>query len=85
MNEIIFICKDCGANWSQGEFSKECIQCGGGALQRNCILCNGKCKSTYSRAVIDSWDTGEAHWVGNCRLPADEKQIYMKAWLEDNN
>jgi hypothetical protein len=84
VNESTFLCSDCGANWSLGEFSRECIQCGGGALQRNCKLCNGKCKSNYNRAVIDSWDTGEAHWIGSCQLSADEKQKYMKAWLKDN-
>ncbi len=84
MNDLIYLCSDCGANWSLGEFSKECIQCGGGAMERNCALCNGKCKSIYKRAPIDSWDSGEAHWIGSCQLPADEKQQYMEAWLKKN-
>ena len=47
-------------------------------MQHNCILCNGRCDSVYLRAVLDSWDSGEAHWIGSCNLPEEEKQRLMK-------
>jgi len=76
--EITYCCSSCKAIWSQGEFGRDCPECGGGAMQRNCILCNGQCDSVYQRAVIDSWDSGEAHWIGSCNLPEEEKQKLLK-------
>ena len=76
MNDIIK-CSSCSADWSANSFSEECAECGGGAMERNCFVCNGRCNSVYKRAVLDSWDTGEAHWVGCCKLPPEEKIKYM--------
>ena len=76
--EIIFQCSSCEAIWSEGEFGEDCLECGGGAMERNCYLCNGQCGSVYLRAVIDSWDTGEAHWNGGCKLPEEEKQKLIR-------
>jgi len=47
-------------------------------MKRNCILCNGQCDSVYLRAVLDSWDAHEAHWIGSCKLAEEEKQRLMK-------
>jgi len=84
VSEQAYICTSCGANWGEGEYSDDCMECGGGDMERSCILCGGRCGSVYKRAVIDSWDTGEAHWIGGCKLPPSEKQKCMKEWIENN-
>jgi len=68
-----FLCNSCGVNWSDGEFKPDCPECGGGALERSCLLCDGKCGSIWKRALLDSWDFKEAHWVGGCILPKEEQ------------
>ena len=73
MVEENYQCSSCGANWTGDEYSDDCMECGGGAMEHNCILCGGHCGSVFKRAVIDSWDTGEAHWIGGCQLPPNEK------------
>ena len=75
MSEQNYLCTSCGANWTEGEYSDDCRECGGGAMERSCILCGGRCGSIFKRAVIDSMDTGEAHWVGSCKLPPGENKI----------
>ena len=82
MSEIIYRCGQCGANWTANQYTKDCNQCGGGSMYRGCILCDGRCGTVYNRAVIDSWDSGEAHWVGACKLPEEEKNILAKEWLD---
>jgi hypothetical protein len=62
-------CTTCGADWSEGRFGAECVECGGGALERACVLCGGRCGQTWRRAVTDSHDFREAHWHGRCALP----------------
>lgn len=71
-------CTHCNVNWSSGQYSEVCDQCGGGALLRSCPVCNGQCGAEFSRAVLDSWDTGIAHWIGACRLPLEEQQKLMQ-------
>lgn len=63
-----YFCHNCGANWSQGQYSPGCPQCGGGALERACLVCKGRCGRRWQRAVLDSWDFGTAHWGGQCAL-----------------
>jgi eukaryotic-like serine/threonine-protein kinase len=63
-----WICHNCGANWSQGQYRPGCPQCGGGALERACPLCHGRCGRRWQRAVLDSWDFNLAHWAGGCGL-----------------
>ena len=84
MPEQTYSCVNCSANWSAGEYTGDCTLCGGGAIERDCVLCAGRCGSVYKRAVIDSWDSGEAHWIGSCLLPVDEKRKCMEAWLAKN-
>ncbi len=71
-------CTNCGADWSRGQFGEECPQCGGGALERSCLVCRGRCGATWKRAVLDSQDENEAHWIGGCGLPQDEQIELMK-------
>ena len=74
-------CTNCGANWSEGHFTEECLQCGGGAMERPCGVCKGRCGQSWKRAVIDSQDENEAHWVGACGLSREEQMALMKAQL----
>ncbi len=39
---------------------------GGGAMGRDCPVCDGACGAEWRRAVEDSLEAGEAHWVGAC-------------------
>src|SRR5581483_7936544 len=59
-------CRNCGANWSQGQWSLECPQCGGGALEMACPICDGTCGQRLVRAIVDSQDYNRAHWIGGC-------------------
>lgn len=59
-------CTTCGADWSAGAHSTDCVECGGGALTTPCPYCDGYCGATWRRAVLDSQDAGEAHWLGQC-------------------
>jgi hypothetical protein len=76
-------CRSCGAHWSGGAFTAECRECGGGAMTRACLLCGGRCGAAWTRAPLDSWDFSEAHWVGGCALPPDEKLAVMRDLTED--
>jgi hypothetical protein len=64
--EPALVCYSCGADWSRGKFSQDCRECGGGALDVPCPMCDGTCGQRWRRAVIDSHDEHESHWVGNC-------------------
>jgi hypothetical protein len=59
-------CYTCGADWSKGDWTKDCLECGGGALKGPCVFCGGKCGGESSRAIMDSNDFGIGHWVGIC-------------------
>ena len=85
MTEEDYRCSSCGAGWSKNEYTHDCIECEDGAMERGCIVCGGRCGSIYKRAVIDSWDTKEAHWIGGCSLPGDEQLKYMKEWMKKNH
>ena len=59
-------CASCGALWSEGKFSEDCKECGGGAMSCDCLWCGGLCGNVWQRRVIDSWDEKEAQWLGGC-------------------
>lgn len=60
------ICQNCGADWGNGQVTESCAECGGFALVRSCPVCSGRCGAIWRRAVMDSNDDGDAHWVGSC-------------------
>ncbi len=57
------------ADWGAGEVGPECECCGGFALERPCPICAGQCGAVWQWAVQDSWDQGQAIWVGACKSP----------------
>jgi len=61
-------CLTCGADWTAGRFTGNCAECGGGALERDCMYCGGRCGARLERAVSDSNDSGIGHWLGRCKL-----------------
>ena len=71
-------CYSCGADWSQGHFSDDCEECGGGGLERLCLLCGGQCGSYWKRAILDSHDFEVAHWAGRCDLPEEEQKAMQE-------
>ena len=85
-------CVACGSNWSSGSFVSDCPTCGGGALDHVCPTCAGLCGSRWSRAVLDSNESGVAHWIGSCRLPQLGFEVVQPAtdgfqiewWLDDS-
>ena len=68
--QTAIVCSSCGAEWSRGTFSQHCRECGGGALEHACLVCGGRCGQQWQRAVIDSRDEHEAHWIGACARSA---------------
>lgn len=80
MSSEEYICYLCDSNWSKGEFTEHCDLCGGGALEKPCPVCEGKCGAKWKRMVLDSLDSGESHWIMNCGLPPEEfrKKMWQK-------
>jgi len=76
MNRIIFYCITCGANWTKGNYTPECNECGGGALKRSCIVCDGTCGNTWKKMPLDQmirvrvtgWDFAAFLRMNNSRL-----------------
>ena len=77
-------CSSCGANWTNYEYSNDCMECGCGAMERSCIICGGHCGSVYKRSIIDSWDTKEAQWIGSCNLSVAEQLKFIKDFIKKN-
>jgi hypothetical protein len=66
-------CSTCGAIWGHGDYSEDCKECGGGAMERECMLCGGKCGRKWQKMQMDSNDTGVAHWGGECDSQGRQK------------
>jgi hypothetical protein len=69
------LCRTCGADWSKDEWTKDCCECGGGALEIDCPACGGKCGAKWTKATMDTGDSGVAHWCGNCLNPVKIKEV----------
>jgi hypothetical protein len=86
----MLVCTDCHVNWSEGQFSPDCPQCGGGALSRLCPACGGFCAAVWRRAVHDSGDEHLGHWVGECRLTLSDRNVLQVSaiaaqwWLDES-
>lgn len=68
------LCNSCQVNWTIGEWTPGCPECGGGALERDCTLCRGRCGSKWQKAIMDSHDFARAHWTGACQLSPKEQE-----------
>ena len=77
----IYECVDCQSDWEKGEHKPGCRTCGGGAMEIRCAFCLGRCGEIWKRAILDSNDFHEAHWVGSCRLPPVDVKGFWKDWL----
>ncbi|MCO4744294.1 MAG: macro domain-containing protein [Proteobacteria bacterium] len=43
-------------------------------MEHACVWCAGECGTYWTRAVIDSQDAHEAHWIGQCTLSEARKR-----------
>ena len=62
------VCSSCSALWSKGQFTENCIECGGFSMTRSCPMCGGKCGGIYHRKVSMSNAYKEAFYAGRCKL-----------------
>lgn len=61
-------CYSCCVNWDQDQFSFDCIECGGYAIERDCPECGGVCNSKWKRDFNASHIGRRAAWIGTCLL-----------------
>ncbi|XP_044759392.1 protein pinocchio isoform X2 [Coccinella septempunctata] len=59
-------CFTCGVSWNDSHVSLDCSECGGYALDRPCLECEGKCGATWKRDLSLSHSSGKARWQGEC-------------------
>ncbi|XP_076325859.1 uncharacterized protein LOC143233474 [Tachypleus tridentatus] len=78
-------CFSCGVNWADSHVSLDCFECGGYAMQRPCLVCDGKCKSVWSRNVTASHDSRQAKWEGRCYRSSGKLQDLRKGFKQDDN
>lgn len=60
-------CFTCGVSWYQDHASLDCAECGGYALNRPCLHCNGSCEGVWSRDLAASHKLRRAQWLGECK------------------
>ncbi|KAK6190765.1 hypothetical protein SNE40_002559 [Patella caerulea] len=73
----IATCHLCHVCWFDGNFTKDCHECGGYPLTRPCPICLGQCDEVWHRNIKMSHAFHEAQWDGVCTLPQDEQQAYF--------
>ncbi|OQR73557.1 hypothetical protein BIW11_09652, partial [Tropilaelaps mercedesae] len=69
----------CGVSWSDNHVSLDCKECGGYALTRPCLACDGQCASLWSRNLAASHDHRQAQWEGRCTLRRPANSISSQA------
>jgi serine/threonine protein phosphatase PrpC len=77
--DVDWRCTSCGARWSAGVFTTGCAECGGGALERACVICGGRCGRGARRMPADSNDARVAHWLFGCALPYGAQATAVRA------
>ncbi|KAL1414509.1 hypothetical protein MTO96_000911 [Rhipicephalus appendiculatus] len=45
-------CFTCGVSWAEDQASLDCAECGGYALHRPCVHCNGSCGTFWTRDLV---------------------------------
>uniref|UniRef100_A0A0C9R049 Protein pinocchio n=1 Tax=Amblyomma americanum TaxID=6943 RepID=A0A0C9R049_AMBAM len=63
-------CFTCGVSWCEDHASLDCAECGGYALHRPCLHCNGSCDGIWSRDLAASHKLRRAQWLGECKKAA---------------
>ncbi|XP_077559710.1 protein pinocchio-like [Haemaphysalis longicornis] len=65
-------CFTCGVSWCEGHVSLDCFECGGYAMQRPCVHCDGHCGGVWKRDLAASHKLQHAQWFGVCKhVPSD--------------
>uniref|UniRef100_L7LYT8 Protein pinocchio n=1 Tax=Rhipicephalus pulchellus TaxID=72859 RepID=L7LYT8_RHIPC len=65
-------CFTCGVSWAEDQASLDCAECGGYALHRPCVHCNGSCGGVWSRDLVASHKLRRSQWIGECqKAPKD--------------
>ncbi|KAF5290827.1 hypothetical protein FQA39_LY14589 [Lamprigera yunnana] len=59
-------CFTCGVSWAEDHVSLDCSECGGYALERPCLVCDGSCGSMWKRDLTKSHSSNKAQWEGEC-------------------
>ncbi|XP_066260090.1 protein pinocchio [Euwallacea similis] len=62
-------CFTCGVSWAESHVSLDCCECGGYALERPCLKCEGACGAVWKRDLSMSHASGKARWSGECSQP----------------
>ncbi|KAF2880563.1 hypothetical protein ILUMI_25601 [Ignelater luminosus] len=60
-------CFTCGVSWAEDHVSLDCSECGGYALERPCVACDGVCGAVWKRDLNKSHGCSKAHWEGECK------------------
>lgn len=77
-------CFSCGVSWYEDHVSLDCSECGGYAMQRPCLKCDGQCDSIWRRDLAASHDTHKAQWEGECKLNSNDKQKVLNGLRQNN-
>ncbi|XP_045478124.1 protein pinocchio isoform X2 [Harmonia axyridis] len=77
-------CFTCGVSWNDSHVSLDCSECGGYALDRPCLECEGKCGAMWKRDLSLSHSSGKARWQGECALSKSQNNT-NKALESDEN
>ncbi|CAH0563992.1 unnamed protein product [Brassicogethes aeneus] len=70
-------CFTCGVSWTDKHVSLDCSECGGYALDRPCMACDGTCGASWKRDFTQSHSCGKARWTGECA-----KKIFQTPQVE---
>lgn len=60
-------CFTCGVSWVEDHVSLDCSECGGYALERPCLICDGSCGAVWKRDLTKSHSSSKAQWEGECK------------------
>lgn len=75
-------CFTCGVNWCEGHVSLDCFECGGYAMQRPCVHCDGHCEGVWMRDLAASHKFQHAQWFGECKhVPSDASLKSYDTWM----
>ncbi|XP_075732191.1 protein pinocchio-like [Rhipicephalus microplus] len=68
-------CFTCGVSWTEEQASLDCAECGGYALHRPCVHCNGSCGGVSRRDLVASHKLRCSQWIGECEKPPQDDAV----------